>query len=405
MTKPAFPSSPHSKASHVLAVVTLAMPFALATSLWLTQALLVLGFVFWLLSGAFKTSPRFSVYLPLTLLLGSILTSWLHGSALGWDGPRMGGLWVWLMLPVFSSLRSSPQNELRTSHLFFSPQRQQAFAGLALLLAIYAILQNLTGLDLAHWKQAKILRLDGNSFAAIGFFNRHHTFGTLCALLAAWVSGWPGQENASVWPRRLALIALSLCVLASQSRAALLALLLSQGYLFWQSLPEKRGKSRLIFLGGLICALVVLAFLPRWQEMQSLEGWSNRLAIWGVSEQGLSSGFPLGLGYGRSFLSLDPLFSVLHPQSLIRSGTHMDFLGFWLESGVLGAVAYLWLLSTLWLDAKGSSLWLRAVVLVFALTGLVHNSWFDGELALCFYFLLSQGLQMPCQTKTIALEN
>ena len=387
------------------------LPFSLLTSLWLTQVLLLAGLAVWLVQGRFrhlKTSP---VDAPLALLFVAVFVSWAQGAFLGWDGPRMGGLWILLMIPVFRGVSTANPND----------GFKRLFALAAGFIGFYAWMQVVTGIDLAHFQSPKILRLEGQHFAAIGFFNRHHTFGTVCALLAAWVAGWneTGKNDSAteentlenglkwdnlVWPQAVGLIGLTLAVVASQSRAALFALLAGQAVVWFPRLSLKKRILAVFAAAGVLALAMLLGAGNRWSELVGSEGFSSRLAIWGVVEQGFSAALPLGVGYGRTFLGLDGLFSIFHPESLIRSGTHMDFLAFWLESGPLGALAFCWVLTALWLSPPGSFRWVKGLVVAFAITGLVHNSWFDGEVALCFWFLVAQGIQMPCQNKPIALE-
>ena len=96
-----------------------------------------------------------------------------------------------------------------------------------------------------------------------------------------------------------------------------------------------------------------------------------------------------GLGYMRPGAGSEPCLS--HP--------HDEFLDFWLSAGILGLVAYLWLLYVFWrhaihayrVDADGwrraLSLSVMAAMLAAIIHGLVDNSYWLVDLSLLFWLL------------------
>jgi len=179
------------------------------------------------------------------------------------------------------------------------------------------------------------------------------------------------------------------------------------------------------WVGALVAALVVLAALtgrrlaaPLGGAAVVLLGLASVLAIVGVLPERLnplrqSGGFRLDLWLSSLEMIRDhPLlgigldnFAYVYQQGYLRalaepnlSHPHNWLLNMWLELGLLGLIAFVWLLVIFWKDARRASrLWLVAGAMGATADMLVHgaidNSYFLVDLAFVFWLCLALSRQ------------
>jgi O-antigen ligase len=182
-----------------------------------------------------------------------------------------------------------------------------------------------------------------------------------------------------------------LSALVARSDGAALALV---GVATLLMLIEKR--FRLIGVGLVLVAVLTLASLPSlrievWQEV-SFQSWSGRVRVWMWDEtlQMLRDRPITGAGMGGYPVVVAPYHG--HDFIEIFQYPHSLVLNFWTETGLLGLLAFLWILF-LWLreaHLSGKEYWYASLAIVGALFihGLVDVPYFKNDLAAVFWMLL-----------------
>lgn len=182
-----------------------------------------------------------------------------------------------------------------------------------------------------------------------------------------------------------------LSALVARSDGAALALV---GVATLLLLVEKR--FRLIGAGLILAGVLALAALPAlraevWQEV-SFQSWSGRVRVWMWDEtlQMLRDRPITGAGMGGYPTVVAPYHG--HDFIEIFQYPHSLVLNFWTETGLLGLIAFIWILF-LWLrEARlsGKEYWYASLAIVGALFihGLVDVPYFKNDLAIVFWMLL-----------------
>ncbi len=205
-----------------------------------------------------------------------------------------------------------------------------------------------------------------------------------------------------IWTEVLAWIAITGALFLTRSYGAIGAFLLAGGFFLWRerTFSISRVPWRVM---GLVLALFIifLSFETGTEKWSALaEGnirssFESRIMIWRSAVKMVAENVWTGIGPGRfqtvylEYQSFYPPYlewAVPHPHNL--------FLAFWLASGVLGAGAFLWLVSLLFVffrtspSCKEKSLSL-AILLSFFVVGLVDVPYFRSEFSYLFWFTLA----------------
>lgn len=214
---------------------------------------------------------------------------------------------------------------------------------------------------------------------------------------------------------------LFLAIFATKSYAAIIAVALTgmiyfgTEYVLWKKNKDENvfnGRSLLvIILTFLALCLAVFALDPvKWEGVLDFEGRNSssvRLEVYTISGGLVSENWLMGIGMGQfplkyqlnaeRFLGHPPYeLNMLHPHNL--------FLAFWLNLGLLGLIAFVWIIVEAYNKSKTGfrdfykhkiidSMKLKVVgfclLLVILLHGLVDTPFFKNDLALIFWLVIA----------------
>ncbi|MDR3642798.1 MAG: O-antigen ligase family protein [Candidatus Doudnabacteria bacterium] len=264
------------------------------------------------------------------------------------------------------------------------------------LAGIYALIQYFTlwGLPAAWW---------GNSIEpkrALSFFAHPNFYALWCAPLLAFLIPdiFPKIKNEDskirdrIYPVAWLLGAAGL--LFSLSRAGWLGLAAAIG-IYTLVVADK--KIRRMILGGIIVIAIVIIAVPnlRWRFILPFYGEksaTSRVELWGDGFTAIKESPIFGLGlngfaYKYEALNSDPTLDT-------HNFPHNIFLNFWVETGLLGLISFIyltWLYIYRGLKNRGNLFALGVSLFLIAMVfqGLVDNPYFKNDLALVFWTILA----------------
>jgi putative inorganic carbon (HCO3(-)) transporter len=395
--------------------------------------LMVWVFLFWIIFGLwliinrrtedfirFKLSLDKKIAIPLTLFFLAGLISLFVG---GIDRSRLGQFIVLFLEPIptffiagyiFKEYPESKNLLLTTIYLLL---------GLA---GIYAIVQYFTllGLPAAWW---------GNSQEpkrALSFFVHPNFYALWCAPLLAFLLPNLGSrfkvQGSRAAPWMTAWIVGAAGLLLSLSRSGWLGL--AAAVIVYLIVAADK-KTRKIILAGAIVAAALVLYYPnlRWRVILPFYGEKSadsRVELWGDGLRAVKESPILGLG----LTGFANQYGTLNSDEALDTHNfpHNIFLNFWVETGLLGLISFLWLIGlyiyhgirprpngvilnpsasegeesqtkieilrrsaalTAQDDAIKLGISLFLIALVFQ--GLVDNPYFKNDLALVFWIIIS----------------
>jgi hypothetical protein len=204
---------------------------------------------------------------------------------------------------------------------------------------------------------------------------------------AAWQEG--SRSRRSIWLGSLLLGLSGMGLLMSASRGAWLALAAAlSGWALWElsgwiarrRTTAERGRIQTaIWAGSLVTGIVfialVLALTPWGTRLLAWPG--ERPAIWRNSRDLLGDYLFTGLGLGGFPMAYSSYVLLVHVGYIAHA--HNLFLDVWLEQGVPGIIALLWLLGTAFWSVMPASRWRPAALAALAvilLHGLVDDAFY-----------------------------
>lgn len=321
----------------LLALLAVALPLGIAiqqTALALAAAFL--AYACW----RERRVPRSPLDRPLLVFLGALLLSTLASpdvahSLRGYDR-------LWLVLAFFVAyhlVREGREIERLVSLLVFA----------AALVAAYGVVQYFTGLDLARALVGKAPDLDLVSvnparYRTQGLHPSGITYAHNLLFPLAFATAWLGTARPR-W-RRLALfaawVAMVLALVFSFTRGVWLAFAVvvlmagaARGY--------RHALVAAALLGGLVLLLVSLGPAVQRRARSSFDVAANlgRSQIWGANFDMIVQRPLLGWGYGNYKRFRTPFYA-RHPSADTTAHAHNDFLQVWVDSGLVGLAAFLY---------------------------------------------------------------
>ncbi|MFC1617994.1 O-antigen ligase family protein [Patescibacteria group bacterium] len=264
----------------------------------------------------------------------------------------------------------------------------------ALVVSVYAIIQHFTGINIpAPWHAADLRRVTAwyeypvavalylapivGLFIAQLFFRRH-------------------SKIIVAWPFALAVVAAGvLAVYYTHSRGALVAILITLAVLSFFT------KYRWYIVSIIVIAVLILAFIPGVSDrfVDVFTGDDNstnvRLVMWKGTLKMLKDNWFLGAGLSGFQSLYDVYREARHTELLLYP--HSLFLNFWVELGLIGLAAFVWLLVAYFRRVKRAlkSNMDRAVLfgslaamLVLLIHGLIDVPYFKNDLAILFLVII-----------------
>ena len=325
--------------------------------------------------------------------------------------------WVWLtFFVVYHGLDS--QKTLRWA--------VHGLLILSVVAAAFAVFQAFTGLyplgELFHSgvpEQLEPIKGESGRYTAVGFFATRVTFAHMLLFPLCWLAALALQPLR--WRFRLlltlGLVVVGIGMLCTWRRTAPVAGLVAVLGLLWVQI--RAGKLRWIVTGltavAVIGACVVLApgLMQRLQKSFAGSGDWGRLTIYQTALDMASERPTTGFGFGNFQREARPRIEKrLADMGRTRfsaklTWTHNDLLTFWVECGILGALAFCFLFVAWFLAVRrgmrripDDDHWRRgfvrgsvAAVAVFLLTSMFHDNFFHGaELGFILWFTLGASL-------------
>ena len=307
----------------------------------------------------------------------------------GFDRAKLGQFIVWFLQPISLFFIAS--------YIFKKNPKSKDFLLLTLyfllgLAGIYAILQYFTllGLPSAWW---------GNSVEpkrALSFFVHPNFYALWSApLLALLIPDVAESLKIEILNQKALLWLIGAAgLLLSLSRSGWLGLSVAVlVYLIFAA----NNKIRKIIFGGIIIAALIVIAVPnlRWRVILPFRGEKSadsRIELWtdGITAVKQSPILGLGLtGFAKEYstINIDPTLDT-------HNFPHNIFLNFWVETGLLGLISFLFIAYFgLYQGFKNRQDAIKLGVALFLIAmlsqGLVDNPYFKNDLALVFWIILS----------------
>jgi O-antigen ligase len=391
----------YKKTSLAVATVAALLPtYLLRTNLFgipitYLEVIIIITFASWLIRTISRREPIHLVRHPLRWPIALLLIAATIGFAIAPDLRAAAGLWkAYVLEPcllwvVISNLR----DEKKFPHILYG-------LGLgSLLISMIAIAQWFTGFGIAEaaWiipAQRRVTSIF-TSPNAVGLY-----LGPIIILCAGWLIQQirAGRQERDVAPIVFSTLVILLgltAIIFTKSDGTVLGLMAAAVFVTFFGW-SKRWTTVVVVVAVLGALLIspVQRLIVREATFASPAG-QNRLTLWHGAWQYLASspthfilgagihGFPAIQDGFRDPLKLEPL---LYP--------HNIFLNFWVEYGLLGLIAILWL----WIaffrttnrqtDDRWLTLSLQAAMIAIIMHGLVDVPYFKNDLAVLFWILL-----------------
>ncbi len=155
------------------------------------------------------------------------------------------------------------------------------------------------------------------------------------------------------------------------------------------------------FLSAFLFFLIISAFLFQVSSFKfqgfldfSYPSIKSRLVIWQSAWEVLKDNSLIGIGPGmfqKYYLEYQPRFE-LYPEWAVPQ-PHNLFLAFWLQTGLLGLIGFIWLLVVFFKKNKPNflGLILMAAMIYILIHGLVDTTYWKNDLAVIFWVIIALG--------------
>jgi putative inorganic carbon (HCO3(-)) transporter len=414
-----------SKAGPVLLIL---FAWSLPTSLFGMQLFAGLGAL--LLIGRSISERSFNFFKtslngPIALFLSAIVLSLLFAphSVVSFRGATSS----WVLLTFYVTVNALDSG--RTLNI--------ALRGLVILaccVSLFAVYQSLTGHyplgELIHPNISPLMKMAPGMhglYSGVGLFFSRLTLAHVLLFPFCWTLSLSLEKGA---PSRLWATCASAVILVGMvftwTRASLVVAVFCCVTMF---LWRLRGLSRWLACTGMAVAMIAAFFFSPALTKKVVGSFSNghdwgRLAIWHVAMDLVAEQPLTGIGYGNFQSAAASRIEQKRKEvgakefKGVLAWAHNNLLSFLAEAGAIGAVAFCWLFVAYFMAVKSrlkalcsncyphrKSLLLYAAflrgsmlaVIAFLLVGLVHDTFFDGEVIFCLWFTLgaSLGFRFP----------
>jgi O-antigen ligase len=371
------------------------------TALWMAQTL-PLALPLYLIR--FRIGPLPTTLLEVYLVILFIVTTCAFGLDVWKKGWMALGEWrwpvlAWVVTSLFAVFRSPSLltgfglwrayvlEPLIVFVMLFGLReqinRKRIECSIAILIAIvtvWAVFQFVTGQGIPSPWNVSIA--DGRR--ATGPFPYPNALALLVVPLGAYLFSRWITEKRSWWLLSAWLMAGLSCVLA-KSDGGLLAL----GFATWLVLMLRK-ESRKLAIGfatlGIIAVVFVSPVRNAFLEQATFSGWSGRVRAWTWTETwNMLKDHPItGAGFGGYPVAFKPY----HEKTFIEifQYPHTIVFNFWSETGILGLLAFGWVV-VMWFQKRLSWISLAALVAILV-HGLVDVPYFKNDLAIAFWLLM-----------------
>lgn len=318
-----------------------------------------------------------------------LMVKWITGG-LAYD-PQAGlreffHLWPWLLIWVMPyTVRSGPSRATINRILAIS-------CG---VVAIYAIVQNLTGIDI--WRDSHLPEVLGR-YPALGFFDNQQTWAGFALIASLYLAGLAFESFRDRLLFAAGSVLALLGAVASQIRGTLVGL--AAGITIWLVHSRRGMRAALLFVGAAFVALLLSpGTLIRFNELKdrSLNPQVDisRPYIWSTAWK-IGAQRPLiGVGPGN----FEHIYESTKPDAWARTmgHAHNEWLQEWATSGILGVLSFSWLVfviaRALWRRRHSGALPALAAWVGVSAGALFQCHFGDDEVLMAAVFVACLGLR------------
>ncbi len=188
-------------------------------------------------------------------------------------------------------------------------------------------------------------------------------------------------------------------IFATKSLGAIIALFIALLPFFYRQLTNRRGKYLILFITSLL--IVGCWPLIADKDFSERSSLASRVMIWRSAGTILKDNLVWGIGPGtfqKNYLEYQKYFppyldsAVPHP--------HNIFLAFWLQTGIIGFIGFLWLIFIFFKNVRQNKndniVFLSRILMIYTLAyGLIDTTYWRNDLSVIFWviILLSQSLE------------
>lgn len=296
------------------------------------------------LRGQRQANP---LYAPALLFIGAAAMAWVLNPMTPTADSSMPrivlGLWVASCVALSGDAGAFPKRAFWLSATLVLS---------AAAVSILALYQVKTGFDLLHALhfRSEPFRTEAPDrpglYAALGAFSKRLTFAHVVAVIAAFAGG--ALVHGGLSRRWKAVFAGAGClmaagVVAAYARSALLSL--AGGMVIAVLLLGKRARKAILPIAAVVLALgIALVVIPgtaeRIARTLNLQSNQDRLFIWNRAGEMLALCPTFGVGPGAYPEVAKPTYDFADPRFPMHTWAHDAFVSLWLETGVLGLVAF-----------------------------------------------------------------
>lgn len=346
----------------------------------LLEGMILIVFVVWLIHYKNPKIPKHK-NTKLLIPLGLFLLAATIGMFIAPELRAAAGIWkAYFIEPILFFIV--------LIHLKISKEKIITALGVSILIpGIFAIFQKFTGAFILNplWAAEETRRVT----SLYGYPNAIGLYFAPIAILALTqlIANRKTLLAAGFW---LLVAVISFCsIVFAVSKGALLAIFIALIFLaiFWKGY-------RLLFTGIVIAALIIGLFTPQLRSLKgtpTIEGGGSleiRTEQWGETWEMLKTRPILGAGLS----GYQEIVKPFHKKDYIEifQYPHNVILNFWVEIGLLGLIAFVWLVIVFF--KKRPAIGISAAMIVLLIHGLVDVPYFKNDLAVLFWVLYALGL-------------
>ena len=211
------------------------------------------------------------------------------------------------------------------------------------------------------------------------------------------------ENNWKLWLAVVGIFLIAFNLYLTKSYGAWLAIAMALGVIFWLKYGKKTHKKYLAVCAIIFVVLIGWASFNKFKNIQSLgdrSSLASRVMIWKSAGLMIEKNPVLGIGPGHfqnTYLEYQKYFPPYLEWAVPQP--HNLFLAFWLETGLLGLIGFIWLIVVFFKDNKKAresefqAAWLcLAIILYFLLHGLIDTTYWRNDMAILFWIVLAVNL-------------
>ncbi len=249
----------------------------------------------------------------------------------------------WLVLLFFLLVNN-------LNDLGFSRKLLDIIIGISVLVALYAISQHYTGIDLFHNRRLEEILTTGK-YRVVGNFSTmaYAFYAMVMSLVTFCLASFEKDKNKQIF-----YYAASLILITGNLFAYTRSTQLGQvgGFLAFFLLSGSQKKKKELILIGIYTVVILLIdpfILIRYGQEAGASSVGKRLIIWKTSWSIFVDHPITGIGIGNYKVFFEKYLTV---KSKLYETAHNDFLHVAVQSGILGLASFIWLWITAWISLK-----------------------------------------------------